>query len=64
MTKKLEYIQEIAIRYLRPPNPPPPGEILITQEPNVLPLPAPPIVIRQQPPKPPTPEPIVIREGI
>jgi hypothetical protein len=28
----LEYVQELAIRYLRPPTPPAPGEIIITQE--------------------------------
>lgn len=30
--QQVEYIQELAIRYLRPPTPPPPGEIIITQE--------------------------------
>jgi len=59
----LEYIQELAIRYLRPPTPPPPGEIVITQESNTSTPPAPPLVIRQQPPRPSTPEPLVIREA-
>ena len=59
----LEYLQEIAIRYLRPPTPPAPGEIVITQEPNILTPPAPPLVIRQQPARPVTPEPLVIREA-
>ena len=27
----LEYTQELAVRYLRPPNPPAPGEIIIKQ---------------------------------
>lgn len=44
--QKLVYQQEVAIRYLRPPTPPPPGEILIQQEPNILTPPAPPLVIR------------------
>jgi hypothetical protein len=48
---------------LRPPTPPAPGEIVITQEPNVLTPPAPPLVIRQQPARPETPEPLVIREA-
>jgi len=61
--QKLEYIQEMAVRYLKPPTPPAPGEIIIKQEPNVLPAPAPPIVIRQQPARPCTPEPLVIREA-
>ncbi len=53
----------MAIRYLRPPTPPAPGEIVITQQPNVLTPPAPPLIIRQQPPRPPTPEPLIIREA-
>ena len=61
--EKIEYIQELAIRYLKPPTPPPPGEILIRQEPNVLTPPAPPLVLRQQPPRPQTPEPLIIREA-
>jgi len=54
--------KELAIRYLRPPTPPAPGDIVITQEPNVVTAPAPPLVIRQQPARPSTPEPLVIRE--
>lgn len=46
---KLEYIQELAIRYLKPPSPPISGDIIITKEPDVLPSPAPPLIIRQQP---------------
>ena len=61
--QKLEYIQELAVRYLRPPTPPAPGEIVITQEANVLTPPAPPLVIRQQPARPLTPEPLIIREA-
>ena len=67
ITKKsrqsIEYVQELAIRYLRPPTPPAPGEILITQEANVLTPPAPPLIIRQQPARPATPEPLIIREA-
>jgi hypothetical protein len=63
VNQHLEYIQELAIRYLRPPTPPAPGEIVITQQPNVLTPPAPPLIIRQQPPRPPTPEPLIIREA-
>jgi hypothetical protein len=47
VTHQLEYIQELAVRYLRPPTPAPPGEIIIKQEANKLTPPAPPIVIRQ-----------------
>jgi hypothetical protein len=61
--QKLEYVQELAIRYLRPPTPPAPGEIIINQEPNTVSAPAPPLIIRQQPARPDTPEPLVVREA-
>lgn len=61
--EELTYIQELAVRYLRPPTPPAPGEIVITQEANTAVPPAPPVVIRQAPPRPPTPEPLVLREA-
>lgn len=61
--QQINYIQELAIRYLKPPTPPPPGEILICQEINTLTPPAPPLIIRQQPPRPMTPQPLVIREA-
>lgn len=60
---QIEYVQELAIRYLRPPTPPAPGEIVITQEANKMTGPAPPLIIRQQPPRPETPEPLIIREA-
>ncbi len=56
------YEQELAVRYLRPPAPPTPGDIIISHEPNVLTAPAPPLIIRQMPPRPCTPEPLVVRE--
>lgn len=59
----LDYVQELAIRYLRPPTPPAPGEIIIQQQTNLCTPPAPPLIIRQQPPRPATPEPLVIREA-
>ena len=61
--KQLEYIQELAIRYLKPPTPPTPGDIIITQSANELIPPAPPLIIRQQPARAVTPEPLVIREA-
>jgi hypothetical protein len=49
----IEYVQELAIRYLQPPTPPPPGAILIAQEPDIPAAPAPPLIIRQAaPPRP------------
>lgn len=59
----LEYVQELAIRYLRPPTPQAPGEIIITQEADIQAGPAPPIIIRQHPARPETPEPLIIREA-
>ena len=61
--QQLEYVQELAIRYLRPPTPPAPGEIVIQLESNSLTGPAPPLVIRQVPARPDTPEPLVVREA-
>ena len=63
VSQQLEYVQELAYRYLQPPTPPLPGEIIIRQEANTITPPAPPLIIRQQPPRPGTPEPLVIREA-
>lgn len=62
-TNEIEYVQEMAIRYLRPPTPPQPGPLIITEGPAVRTQPAPPLIIRQQPPRPMTPEPLVLREA-
>lgn len=56
------YDQEVSIRYLRPPTPPPPGELIIQHERPIQPPPAPPLIIRQQPMRPETPAPLIIRE--
>jgi len=55
-------VQELAIKYLKPPRPPTPGPIVIKQEPNVPTAPAPPIIIRQLAPEPCQPPPVVVRE--
>ncbi len=64
--KKIEYMQNINIRYLKPPNPPSPPPIIIKHEPSKhYPVP-PPLIIRQQPPVPVcrlSQEPLVIREA-
>jgi len=62
-TAVLEYVQELAIRYLRPSTPATPGDIVIIQEANKATKPAPPIIIRQQPARAVTPEPLVFREA-
>jgi len=56
------YKQEVAVRYLRPPTPPPPGPLIIKEVRNPALPAAPPIVIRQRPPRPATPPPLIIRE--
>jgi hypothetical protein len=58
-----EYVQELAIRYLRPPTPPAAGEIVITMEANKPTGPAPPLIIRQAAARASTPEPLVLREA-
>lgn len=62
-SKKIDYTQSIRIKYLKPPSPPAPGDLIIRQEPSRLTVPAPPIIIRQQPPKPSNPPPLIIREA-
>ena len=59
----LTYQQEIAIRYLRPPTPPAPGDIVIKVEEDIVAPAPPPLIIRQQPHRPATPPPLVIREA-
>ena len=54
--------QEIQYRLLKPPNPPPAGDIIIQQESDSQAPAAPPLVIRQEAPRPRQPEPIIIRE--
>lgn len=54
----IDYAQEIAVRYLRPPTPPPPGDIIIQEMPSRASPQAPPVIIRQLPRKCPTPEPL------
>lgn len=61
--QKVEYTQEIAVRYLKPPMPPMPSEIRLIQEKKSYPPPAPPIVIRQQPARPETPPTLILREA-
>jgi len=59
---RITYQQDVAIRYLQPPTPPPPAPIIVREIRAPQPPEAPPLIIRQQPPAPVTPPPIVIRE--
>lgn len=56
------YKHEVAVRFLKPPTPTPPGDLIIKQENNIPVSPAPPVIIRQPPPRPKSVEPLVIRE--
>ena len=59
-SRRINQVQQVAVRYLKPPTPPAPGPIIVRREPNRPTAPAPPVVIRQVPAKPSTPEPLVI----
>ncbi len=61
-TTKLNYIQDLSIKYLRPSSPLPAGDITINQEPNYPTAPAPPIIIRQMQPRAVTPDVKIYRE--
>ena len=59
----VEFVQELAIRYLRPPTPPAAGDIVITMGGDSGTGPAPPLIIRQAAARASTPEPLVLREA-
>ena len=59
---KLKYRQEIAVRYLNPPQAPKPGDIIIRERQSQVP-PAPPVVIRQEACGASTPPPQIFREA-
>jgi len=58
-----ERIQQLSLKYLRPPKPAPPGPIVIKQQANFPTPPAPPIIIRQIPDLPCNPPPVTVREA-
>jgi hypothetical protein len=51
-TEKVQYTQEISLKFLKPPPPEQPGDIVIKQERDVQAAPAPPLLVRQKPPAP------------
>jgi len=61
--EKIHYLQQVAVRYLKPPPPPRAGDIIIKQLRDKQVAPAPALVVRQAPEKPATPPPIVLREA-
>ena len=61
-TVRVQHIQNVSLKFLKPPLPAQPGDITITQEPDVQVPPTVPLHITQKPPLPPVPAPIVVRE--
>ena len=59
-SKKVDQVQPVYIRYLKPPTPPEPGPLIIRQAANIPAVKAPPIFIRKVPPKPASLAPLVI----
>jgi len=57
----LKYTQEVAVRYLNPPKPAKPGDLVIRERQAQIPA-GPPVVIRQEGCAAPTPLPLVYRE--
>jgi hypothetical protein len=55
------YEQRIRVRYLQPPEVPPPGPLVIKEVQSQL-APLPPLHIRQYAPPPPSPPPVILRE--
>ncbi|CAF1362034.1 unnamed protein product [Rotaria sordida] len=60
---QVTYQQNVSIRYLVPPTPPPPGPLIIREIVPPRPPTPPPVVIKYQEPSPPTPPPLILREA-
>jgi hypothetical protein len=59
---RISLVQNVSLKFLKPPQPEQPGDITITQEPDVQAPPAPPLVIRQPATESAQPAPITVRE--
>ena len=59
---RITLTQNVSLKFLKPPLPEQPGDITITQEPDVQAPAAPPLVIRQKPDEPINPQPVIVRE--
>ena len=60
---RVSLVQNVSLKFLKPPQPEQPGDITITQEPDVQAPAAPPLVIRQPAgPEPQAPAPLIVRE--
>ena len=63
LNQPIELNQNIQIRYLKPPEPPRHGDLIIREENDILlNVEPPPQIIRVYPPRPKTPPPLIIRE--
>ncbi|CAF1197365.1 unnamed protein product [Rotaria sordida] len=62
LPNNVTYKQNITVRYLKPPTPPPPGPLIIREVRPPPPPPQSPIQIRQRPPPCPSPPPLILRE--
>ena len=60
--KPIFYTQDVAVKFLKPPSPPPPGDLHILQESDIQQPPIKPLVIKHVPPRPVKPPPLVLRE--
>ena len=59
---KVHYKQNVSVKFLKPPTPAQPGDIVIKQEKDVQAPPAAPLLVRQKPPKPVKPPALIVRE--
>jgi hypothetical protein len=60
--ERVQYTQNVSLKFLKPPPAPKPGDIVIEQEPDVQVPPAPALLVRQKPPQPIKPAPAIVRE--
>ena len=60
--ERVQYVQNVSLKFLKPPPAPKPGDILIEQEQDVQVPPAPALLVRQKPAQPIKPAPAVFRE--
>jgi hypothetical protein len=58
----VNYTQQVSVKFLQPPPPQQPGDIVITQQKDVQAPPVTPKLIRQNPPLPIKPAPLIVRE--
>ena len=58
----VNYTQQVSVKFLQPPPPQQPGDIVITQQKDVQAAPVAPRLIRQNPPLPVKPAPMIVRE--